>query len=176
MQKNHIIIAIILALLLMLFVLTRGSEESAEQALPQDTDQSSMTEETADAAQEDTEESQPEPQGPVELTIISPEEDTFAPRQARMYEATIANYVPSFSYNMADCRWKFYLNENNEEALYEEMTNRAIVTADKKNICGFTSTFIESRGELRVELNLDILDAKDNIIETLIAERKYRVQ
>ncbi len=183
MQKKRIsIIAIIILLLALSFALS-GKEEVAEtEQVAQE--QADVIEEQSDMTMEEYEkelfknQQQTEPQGPVELTIVSPEEETFTPRQARMYEADIVNFTPSSitGYDTADCRWKFYLNENNEEALYKEMTNRAVLTAESKQICGFTSTFIESRGELRVELNLDILDKDGNVLKTLVAERKYRVQ
>lgn len=181
MQKKKILVLVIIILLLALSFALSGKEGAETEQIAQE--QPDATEEQSDMTMEEYEaelfedRQQTEPQGPVELTIVSPEEETFIPRQARMYDAVIANFTPSITgYSTASCRWKFYLNENNEEALYKEMTNRAIVTAERKNICGFTSTFIESRGELRVELNLDILDKDGNVLETLVAERKYRVQ
>lgn len=110
----------------------------------------------------------------LKLEIISPEEETFIPRQARMYNALISGngkYATT-----ANCHWDFYLNENNQETLYKQMDNTAIVSGESKEICGFTSTFIESRGELRVVLTVTIYNAVNPNLETISAERKYIVQ
>lgn len=112
---------------------------------------------------------------PLQIEIVSPEEETFIPRQARMWNAKISNFTDNIT-RISSCDWKFYLNENNEEALYKEQETRVVLSKGKENSCGFTSTFIESRGELRAEVILNVKDIQGNIIETVKAERKFRVQ
>ncbi len=190
MQKRKTLIIVLLILLLIAFSLALSGRKEGAQTERTAAEQGDTADEQTDMAADQTEmtmeeyerelfkNQRTEPQGPIELAIVSPEEETFIPRQARMYEAVITNYRPVSltGYDMASCRWKFYLNESNEESLYKEKTNRATLTAQSTNICGFTDTFIESRGELRVELNLDILDKDGNIVTTYVADRKYRVQ
>ena len=107
------------------------------------------------------------------LTIISPEEDTFVPRQARYYNA-LAEGNTKYSNNVK-CHWDFYLNQNNEETLYKTMDNTGILSGETKELCGFTSTFIEAQGELRVVLTVTVYNAIDDNLETVTAERKYTV-
>lgn len=108
------------------------------------------------------------------LTIVSPEEDTFTPRQARYYNA-LAEGNTKHSNNVK-CHWDFYLNQNNEETLYKTMDNTGILSGETKELCGFTSTFIEAKGELRVVLTMTVYNAIDDNLETVTAERKYTVK
>lgn len=111
----------------------------------------------------------------VELSIVSPEEDTFMPGQARLWRGEFANIETEDSFR-ADCHWKFYLNQNNEEVLYKEMENASGVSKQNPKVCGFTSTFIESRGVLRAELNIKVKNNSGETLENYQAERKYTVQ
>ncbi|HNT30586.1 MAG TPA: hypothetical protein PKL83_06570 [bacterium] len=107
------------------------------------------------------------------LTIISPEEEKIYPGQARMYEA-LAEGNTKWS-NQVNCHWDFYLNENNEEVLYQIMDNTGILSGESKELCGFTSTFIDRIGKLRVVLTMTVYNAIDDNLETVTAERLYTV-
>ena len=117
-------------------------------------------------------------QGPISVEIISPEEEIFSPNQARHYRAEIEGLKIG---SKCSCDWDFYLNENNEEVLYKEMNDRPCTTMnesfedDQFYTCGFTSTFIDRVGELRVEAEVEV-EKKDEIIEKVTAERKYKVE
>lgn len=106
--------------------------------------------------------------GNVEVSIVSPEGEVFSQGQARMYDAKIENLPQGFS---CLCHWKFYLNEYAEEVLYKEMDIPCTATG-----CGFTSTFIENRGDLRVKLDLDIINFGKEKVREISTERKYQVQ
>lgn len=110
----------------------------------------------------------------IKLSIISPEEETFIARQARMWQASISELNQRVS-GRAICHWKFYLNENNDEVLYQEMENSSIISKDDLEICGFTSTFIEKRGKLRAKLDIDIQNIFGDILGTYSAEKNYIV-
>ncbi len=124
--------------------------------------------------EEDTTDEEEEIEHNLKMTIISPEEDIIIPKQARMYEALVegnGKYA-----NQVRCNWKFYLNENNEEVLYKEQDNTGILSGESKELCGFTSTFIDKVGKLRVVLTLTVFNAVDDNLETITAEREYLVQ
>lgn len=112
---------------------------------------------------------------PITFEITSPEEETFKPRQARMWKAELKNYVNDYG-TMAECKWSFYLNENNEESLYQQQDGRAVLSTDGENSCAFTSTFIEKVGKLRAVIDLNVTDASGNVKENYHAERSYIVQ
>ena len=109
------------------------------------------------------------------LEIISPEEDVFIPRQARMWQGELRGIEGEGGF-MADCHWRFYLNENNDEVLYKEMENRSSVSKESPKVCAFTSTFIESRGELRAELEIQVKKMSNEVVGEFKAERTYRVE
>ncbi len=111
----------------------------------------------------------------LQLGIISPEEDIILKRQARMYEALVTGNA-KLNGARINCNWKFFLNENNEEVLYKEMNNSSIMDGASKEVCGFTSTFIEKPGKLRVQLNLTFANAVSDNLETISTERFYTVQ
>lgn len=121
----------------------------------------------------DEEESEQEPGAnlPVTLSITSPEGETFQPRQARMWEAKLENFKDEYGV-LAQCKWQFFLNENNEEVLYKEQDGTAVLSTGGLNSCAFTSTLIEKRGKLRAVIT--ITDAAGKINYT--AERNYIVQ
>ncbi len=110
----------------------------------------------------------------LKLTIISPEGETFEKGQARMYKAHIEGNG-KYESALLKCKWEFYLNENNQEVLYKEIENTGVLGLDPKDVCGFTSTFIENEGVLRVKLTLTVYNASDDNLETLSAEREYAV-
>lgn len=107
------------------------------------------------------------------LSIIEPADDVIYPGQARMYNALIDGNG-KYS-NPINCSWKFYLNENNKEVLYQEMKNSGVLSGSAKEICGFTSTFIDKIGTLRVELSVTVYDAVNPNLETVTAEREFVV-
>lgn len=108
------------------------------------------------------------------LTIISPEEETFIPRQARMYNA-LAEGNGKYA-DLVKCNWKFYLDENNGEVLYKEQDTTSVLSGESREMCGFTSTFIDRAGKLRVVLTMTVYNAVDENLETVSAEREYIVQ
>jgi hypothetical protein len=114
--------------------------------------------------------------GPLEVEIVGPEGEVFEKSQARMWKAEIRN-VSSSTGLRAVCNWRFYLNENNDEVLYREQETKTIVSKNKDNWCGFTSTFIEKRGVLRAEVTVSLMEVmQDTILESLVAERDYLVK
>lgn len=109
------------------------------------------------------------------VNIVSPEEETFSPRQARMWSAKIDNFESEYG-NFGFCDWKFYLNENNDEVLYKEETVRTVLSTGGDNTCAFTSTFIEKVGKLRAEVTVRVTDFQEVLKETYKAERNYLVE
>ncbi len=110
----------------------------------------------------------------VKLEIISPEEEVFLASQARMWQAKFSGIESDDSFRV-DCHWRFYLIQNNEEILYEEMEKPSGVSQSKPEICGFTSTFISSRGKLRAELSTKVKNIYDEIVGEYTAEKTYQV-
>lgn len=60
---------------------------------------------------------------PVELSIVSPQEDTFVAGQARMWKGELINFSGERSV-IGSCEWEFYLNENNSEVLYKQQIGK----------------------------------------------------
>jgi len=108
------------------------------------------------------------------LEIIGPEGETIFPAQARMYNAFIKGNA-KYQIAQISCHWKFYLNEYNDEVLFEEMENKSVLSEGEKEICGFTDTFINKIGKLRVELTADLSTLAGDPLESLTAERSYTV-
>jgi len=109
----------------------------------------------------------------LKLTIISPEEEYFAKSQARMYNALVegnGKYATTIK-----CIWRFYIDENNGEYLYKEQEIPGVLAGESKEICGFTTTMIDKRGKLRVELTMTVYNAVNENLETVVADRKYVV-
>ncbi len=111
----------------------------------------------------------------VTLTIVSPEGDAFDQGQARLWRAEFAGIETGASFK-AKCHWDFYLNEYAEETLYEQMDNSSISSIESTKACGFTSTFIDSRGKLRVVLTAEVTNSYGKAIATYTAERNYTVE
>lgn len=112
---------------------------------------------------------------PISIEIISPEGEDFLQGQARFYKAEISNFPENA---MGKCYWKFYLNEYEEEVLYEEMTTG--VSPGSSNMdqasCGFTSSFIENKGELRIEVLAQLTSrSSDEVLAEAVSERTYLV-
>lgn len=105
---------------------------------------------------------------PLLVKIISPEEAIFTPGQARFYKAEVQWNAENAR---CQCHWKFYLNEYDEETLYQQMDGTC-----GGGWCGFTSTFIESRGDLRVHLDVNTTNYQWEILQTWSDEKNFRVQ
>jgi hypothetical protein len=108
------------------------------------------------------------------LEIIGPEGDKIFPAQARMYDAHIKGNAKYASAKI-NCHWKFYLNENNDEVLYQQMDNTSVLGEAQKNVCGFTSTFMNKPGQLRIELTAKLSTFGGELLEEVVAERSYLV-
>jgi hypothetical protein len=187
-----IIIIIVVALLILVFSCSkkdeptsqkkdlseiRSDEEFPESNVNQE-NQEALTPEEVIAQMEKAEGIGVE-QGPIEVEIISPEEKDFMPSQARHYRAEIEGMKTGSS---CYCDWKFYLNENNKEVLYKEMDDRQCTSVEENQngedllyVCGFTTTFIDKIGELRVEVEVEV-KKQGEIVETKKVDRKYIVQ
>lgn len=190
-QKWLIVLIIIVAVVLLILGCSNkdenanqnqsSSEIRSDQEFPDETDsQEELTPEEV-IAQLDRAEGIGVEQGPIVVEIISPEEKSFMPSQARHYRAEIEGLKTG---SQCSCDWKFYLNENNEEVLYQEMLDRPCTPVgdensqtveDKIHVCGFTSTFIDKIGELRVEVEVEV-EKQDEIVEQASAEKIYTVQ
>ncbi len=113
-------------------------------------------------------------EGDIVMSIVSPEEKTFIPGQARLWKAELQGIENDVSFGV-NCHWEFYINENNEEVLYKEMENRSSLTKENPEICGFTSTFIDRVGKLRVVLEAEVVKSGSEVVDTFTAEREYTV-
>lgn len=168
-----IIILLIILGLIIFAVAKTGDKDSAKENETKTEESSELTpEEVLQGMDEGVE----EVSGPVEIKIISPEGDTFVPRQARMWKAQIENLSLTYP-DKATCDWKFYLNEYSEEVLYKEQSTQ--VTPDNDGtgkICAFTSTFIENRGELRVVVDLKVERSNGTSIDEYSGTRYYTVK
>jgi hypothetical protein len=181
-KKIIIIIVIFLALFLLLSLIGGGDDENNNEMMG-DNDGKSIVEAEDDdnelspeevIARMDKEEGIGVEQGPVDVEIISPEEESFMPRQARYYQAQVLGLENGSS---CSCDFKFYLNENNEEYLYKEMADRACArrASVEGRVCGFTTTFIDKIGELRVQVDVEV-EKQDEIVQTATANRMYIVK
>jgi hypothetical protein len=132
---------------------------------------------TTDSNQEESstedEEEEVEIEHNLKLSIISPEEEKIFPSQARTYNA-LAEGNGKYS-STVKCHWEFFLNENNEEVLYKVMDNTGVLEGESKEICGFTSSFMDRIGKLRVVLTMTVSNYLDEALETVTAERTYIV-
>lgn len=168
-MKKHYYLLLILLLLLLCGVgygLSRRSLSKKEEAK---NTQQGIEEITDDGDDEEVEQTE----HLLKLTIISPEGDTIFPGQARMYEALLEGNQKYESARVR-CNWKYYLNENNKEVLIQEMDNSSVMFGESKEVCGFTDTFIDRVGKLRVVLNITLFNAMEDL-ESVEAERLYTV-
>ena len=113
-------------------------------------------------------------EGDIVMSIVSPEEETFIPNQARLWEAELKGIENDISFAV-NCHWKFYINENNEEVLYKEMENKSSLTKENPEVCAFTSSFIDRVGKLRVVLEAEVVKSGNEVVDTFTAEREYTV-
>lgn len=110
----------------------------------------------------------------VKIAITSPEGTEFYKGQARMWKLDIQGFNPGPGASKV-CHWTFYLNG----VKYQEMP-------DNKG-CAFTSTFIEQKGSLKVEVRIDFLQGRSvfengefveyvqDVVESLNVSREYQV-
>ncbi len=169
-NKKPLLLLLALLILIGIFLSIRflNTEEKAITGLP-------FEENANDVTEEFFEEEEIEKPHNLKLALISPEGENFEEGQARFYKAFLEGNGKYESARLK-CHWKFYLNQNNEEALYEEMENTGILGLEDKEVCGFTSTFIEDRGVLRVVLTLTLQNMLGEDLETIEAERTYIVE
>jgi hypothetical protein len=172
-----LIILVILFLLLYLFVFRNKEEDTTQntdKSTSSETEDDTLTpeEELANLGGDDTETSSLGES--TTMSIINPEGETFSMSQARMWQAEFEDIEIDESLT-AVCHWKFYMNEYNEEVLYQEMENKSVISKSNPKGCTFTSTFIDVRGELRVVLSVDIKNSYGEILESYTAERSYTV-
>lgn len=178
MQKKYIaIIAAVLLVGLIIFIIFKEKNRT------EDTDISTIqkteinVEDSDELTPEEVLEMYEEPtsiSSDLSVEIISPEEDTFVMSQARMWEGKIIGYEEDKALK-AVCTWSFYLNEYNEEVLYKTQENWGYISKNDTEICGFTSTFIDRRGELRVVLDVEVQNAYGDVLDTLEVERELEV-
>jgi len=173
MKKSVFIFLIIIIVLFIsvgsiyFYVSSRNNEKSSN-SVTEVNEGSQNTGTSEDLAEENS-----EVEHNLRLTIISPEGDTFQVRQARMYNALVEGNG-KYS-NLVKCHWEFFLNQNNKEELYKTMDNGGVLSGETKEMCGFTTTFIEAKGKLRVKLTLTVYDAVNDNLETISGEREYTV-
>jgi hypothetical protein len=179
-NKRIIVIIIFLALLLLLSVLfnnNKDGERTDNGETFQDVEDQSMSKELSPEeviARMNEEDGIGIEQGSVKVEIISPEEEIFYAGQARHYQAQVLGLVNG---SRCSCDWKFYLNENNEEYLYQEMEDRgcSVNSYGEGHICGFTTTFIENIGELRVHVDIEVKKGGE-IVQRAETDRMYKVR
>lgn len=103
------------------------------------------------------------------VSIISPEGESFSIGQARMWEAEFVG-IEKGSFR-ATCHWEFYMNDE----LYKTMDNTSYTSLEDPTACGFTSTFIDVYGTLKVKLNIEAKNMYNDILGTYNTEREYSV-
>lgn len=172
MLKNKKLIALIIGLLILILIVFFGYKLLNKE---KDTTSEASIEQTEDLEEEEIEEVPTSLGENVNMRLVSPEGESFEKGQARMWRAELEGIEKEKGFR-ATCHWEFFLNENNDEVLYQEMDNSSIVSKEDPKLCGFTSTFIEKRGKLRAKLTAEIKNAYGEVIETFTAERSYTVE
>ena len=110
----------------------------------------------------------------LKISIIKPEEDSFMAGQSRMYSA-MAEGNGKYA-DKIRCRWEFFMNEETyENSFYKTMDNAGILAGETKEVCAFTSAFINSPGSLRVKLTMTVYNSTNVNLETVEAEQLYTV-
>lgn len=106
------------------------------------------------------------------LTIIKPE-DTFKAAEPRMFSA-LAQGNGKYA-DRIRCRWEFFVNEGREDGYYKIMDNMGILAGETKEVCAFTSGFIDAPGSLRVKLTMVVFDSVNENLETIEVEKMFTV-
>jgi hypothetical protein len=104
-----------------------------------------------------------------DLSITSPIEETFIVGQARMWEGTLTGIEHGVF--KTNCKWDFYMNDE----LYKTMDKPSSASKDDPTTCGFTSTFINIAGELKVELTVDVLNSDNTVLDTYSTSNIFTV-
>ncbi|MFA5622801.1 MAG: hypothetical protein WC981_01040 [Candidatus Dojkabacteria bacterium] len=172
-MKNNKYLLILLISLLLLVALFFFFNDRASRKKSSDINNDTVSVNQDEQQSED--ENEKEVVHDLKLTIISPEEETFEKGQARMYNAHIEGNS-KYRSALVKCKWEFFLKGSTQEVLYKEMESTGVLGLEPKDVCGFTSTFIEARGELRVKLTLTIYNYANEDLESVFAERMYTVE
>ena len=90
-----------------------------------------------------------------------------------MYQATITGVA---SGKRCWCDRYYYLNEYDEEVLYQEKLGIFCSPKEDAHVCAFTSTFIDRVSELRVGVDVEVADRDYALLATGSAEAIYKVQ
>lgn len=121
-----------------------------------------------------TKEEEPEIEHNLKLTITKPEEATFEAGKPRIFSA-LAEGNGKFA-DKIKCRWEFFLNEDTyENSFYKTMDVDGILAGETRELCSFTSPFIDSPGSLRVRLTMTVYDSTNVNLETIEAEKLFTV-
>lgn len=188
-NKKVVVAVIIILLILVVFFFVRGCFWNNQIAGDRDfSSQENQAENSYNKTGDEREDSELTPEevlkaleqddslgNSADLEIISPEEKIFMPQQARLWRAEFSGIESDDSFRV-DCEWDFYLDQNNKEKLYKEMDKVSRVSKENPQVCGFTSTFIESAGKLRVVLKTKVKNNEEEILGEYSAEREYQVQ
>lgn len=166
-KKNLIIVGIVILLAIIIGIIFFVNKNESEEI-------NDVIDSTQEESYTEDEEEEVEIEHNLKLSIISPEEENIFPSQARMYNALIEGNG-KYSSNTVKCHWEFFLNEYNEEVLYKVMDVPGVLEKESKEICGFTSSFMDRMGKLRVVLTVTITNYLDETLETVTAERTYTV-
>ncbi|MGI6484276.1 MAG: hypothetical protein ACOX0R_01445 [Candidatus Dojkabacteria bacterium] len=173
MKKNTKILIIVILILLILFGVIFCKFSRNKLSLKKQEEQLETIYEEESVFEDESTPEEEQKEHNLKLTIVGPKEDVILRGQARMYDALVEGNG-KYSKRVR-CSWKFYLNENNEEVLFREQDTSNWLSEESENICGFTSTFIDKIGKLRVVLTMTVYDATNDNIETITAEREYTV-
>lgn len=175
MKQKYIVIALIILLSFFFFWRLVNSEPETISNPPASPSSTSEVESTQENDPFATPEHLKNPENhSLFLEITGPEGDKIYPAQARMYNAYIKGNA-KYAVARIMCHWKFYLNEYTDEVLFQTMETTSILSQAEKEVCGFTHTFINKPGQLRVELTADLITMNDEPLETVTAERSYLV-
>lgn len=169
MKKYIILIIFITIVLALLYIILKPKEVQKTNINYQNN-----TDIISNEMEEFLKEDKPTTEHKLDMEIIRPVEDKIFPGQARNYVAYIEGNS-KYQNAKINCLWKFYLNENNEEVLYKELNNSSMISYEPKEICGFTNTFMDKIGLLRVELTAEITTFTGELLETVVADRDYVV-
>lgn len=121
-----------------------------------------------------TKEEEPQIEHNLKLTITKPEETSFEAGISRTFSA-LAEGNGKFA-DKVKCRWEFFMNEETyENSFYKTMDISGILAGETREVCTFTSAFIDSPGSLRVRLTMTVYDSTNVNLETIEAEKLFTV-